>query len=812
MAKFKGMVWNSKSIIRVNVILPTQLGNFDKTFFLSFGKNILMRRIFRYVGPIVIVIGLSSCNFLLSGVITWTGSGTNDHWANPNNWMPVRLPTANDSIYNNYTHVIKITNGVAAEGKYFNHIGELVIEVGGSLTLEELNSKGDLTNKGTITVNNSPKYGIFHSSQTTQSELFINEGEIYIDNAAWAGLFIRFDQTFTNKPGGFIEITNSGQENLLVEGTLQNIGTIRMDGSLTGLGLKVDSENVADPAFLSNDACAKIVVTDQIEIGEGSITNYGFFKQNYDGNNVMGVEQFINYGFLEDIQMSFSIGKINHIGIWLTKLEFVQPKAGDSIKIYDNYFNIPYTSNLSDVYNDRNLTSLAGTLDFATGMWFPNGSAAGDSTFYMEATTVSGSCIDTVRFDTDLKVLDVNYWKGGTGSWQLGINWSKTTVPVATDIVGIFDPDAVVTMPISYTAVGQTLFLEGQLTVTAGSNLNIQGSGSETGIDINYQGKLINNGTVNLTNLFIGAYLNGGQFTNNQNIVCTGNDICFYLLQDQSTSGTLENHGSITSNKGNVVTGFRSRVFNYGDITANIGSANYGINGDTLYNRGNIIIEGIGTATGRGINGVVFNDVDGSITTNQLYVGMDIEGVNGGDLTADNTDSGFINGNDFTNKSGGTITVSNATTGITAYGGILLNESGGTISSTGCETGMYIIRDFENRGEVDILNCSQVGILAVHKIDNLGSGSINISHSGSHGITLLGQFTALVNSDQAMITISQAAGYGILVEGADLFNTGSAKIFIDPSGLDQLHLKPYTYFTTTYNAALTNEGYIWLRQ
>jgi len=747
---------------------------------------------------------------------TWTGNGTNDLWNNANNWAPVGVPMPGDSLFTFYTDYIKIPNGVDAEAKYFLLIGELIIESGGSLTIVNgsLEARGPITNKGVINISNSPKYGLGHSSQQSQNEVFINEGEIYIDNSALEGLFIRYDQTFTNRSGALIEVTNSGNENIRLQGTLQNVGTIRVNGSGTQIGMLIDSEDNTDPAFLSNDACSKITVRDQIVVQEGSVTNFGFFNQNYDGTNNIALAKFINLGFLEDIQKSFNVGHIDNNGIWLHKTTYPQFKTGNPIQIFDNHFSMPFTAGMSDVYNDRGLTSLAGTLDFETGIWTPNGNSALDSIFFVEASTISGGCLDTLRFDTGNKIIDVNYWTGGTGSWQFGLNWSKGSVPNSNENAGIFDVNAKVTMPLGYTADCKTLSINGQLTVILTSQLNIQGDTEGYGIDMK-MGKLINNGVINLNNNYFGVYLEAAELFNYGTINCINNDFNFYLVERSDVISLLANHGNIDSNSGQLCIINNCVVQNFGSIIANIGTASYGISGDSLFNRGNIEIQGTGTMSGRGVDSYVYNDVNGHLEVRQLEFGLKVEGINKGVILVENTGTGFDLSDDFENKSVGSITVNNSTIGVANSSGKFTNENGGIISIDQCEIGMKVnnsisIDVFENQGEIQIANSSLHGIQCLGNLENENSGTIDITSTASHAIVIQAPSGDFFNTDNAVLTITQANGHGIHILGADLVNSDNAQIIINPTIMNHILLEPYNFFTT-YNASLTNGAGILLR-
>ncbi len=118
----------------------------------------------------------------------WTGI-INDHWNEALNWIPIGIPTAIDSVRSGYFEDIIIPFGYDAVAKNVRCLGDLTIF--GTLTIDggKLNMLSDFTNYGTVTVTNSPDYGMcFSTAQVSDTSQVINHGALYVDNSSNEGI------------------------------------------------------------------------------------------------------------------------------------------------------------------------------------------------------------------------------------------------------------------------------------------------------------------------------------------------------------------------------------------------------------------------------------------------------------------------------------------------------------------------------------------------------------------------------------------------------------------------------------------------
>ena len=214
----------------------------------------------------------------------FTGA-VNDSWSEPNNWLPVGVPTAADSVFSGYGEGIVIPSGYNAVAKYvrllhdFNNYGTLTIEGG------KMDVFWNFNNYGTITILNSTA-DIALDLDPIQNipMVFNNYGEIYIDGATGDAIAQYTYNKFYNFQNGFISVKNyDGKGFRLVY--LKNYGRIRMeDSGITGFSLDVATDT------LINVACAKINNFNNWEVLAGLVENDGIIRHNSSGTNVFATD------------------------------------------------------------------------------------------------------------------------------------------------------------------------------------------------------------------------------------------------------------------------------------------------------------------------------------------------------------------------------------------------------------------------------------------------------------------------------------------------------------------------------------------
>ncbi len=748
--------------------------------------------------------------------IRWTAGNTlGADWNTPTNWDLLRVPIASDTVIGGYGDWINITQGYTAECLYLKILSTLNISVGGKLWVKDgqFDALGNINNYGSIKVTNSPEEGMIFATQASDVE-FNNHGEIYIDQSVKEGFFIKFDQVFTNHPGGFIEVTNATLESFRVEGIFNNSGLIHLGtgGNGVALSMHMSPSTSTAQSEINNLSCGKMVVLEKFEIIDGIFINDGFFRQNYNGlNDLQAVASTVeNYGIVEDIQGSFDYSDFDVQTIWLRPVENLEVNTGEPTLPMIN--NFPSSTTYSDVYTDHSLNTHAGTYDGLTNTWIPNANANGLSTFFLEITQTGGSCLDTVRFDLVNPVIETTYWIGGNGNWQNGSKWSTGIVPTASDFAGIYGSTDEVFIPIGTDAFAKYLDISGQLTIQILSSLTVNAAGSLRGIYV-LKGTLINNGILNVGNCIIGVDLLNSTLTNNNTINCTNSNICVEIDQNAGLLGFLTNNGTISNNNGDLINGDESEILNTGTMSGMLPIV-YGIFGENFTNEGIIKIEGDGS-NGTGFFGTITNGATGSIVVEKLEIGLEIEGGNQGTILAENCDTGIEFSDNFENFSGGEMNVTDSNTGVLLKDGNVENKAGATISIL--RSGNYGLRIPEpfvsagyliNDGLIEIDTTAGIGILSSNDITNQGTGIINVSNSGGDGFHSLTEHAILLNKNQGMINIINSGGNSLTQEGGTFTNEGNGQIIFNNSGLLDVLIKNYESSPFIYHSTFTNNSLI----
>ena len=743
--------------------------------------------------------------------ITWlTNSAINEDWSEPLNWDLGRIPISTDSVMTFYADHIALPNNYIAEINYMFLIGNLTIPANSELifTDGQFDALGTLNNYGTIRVNNSPAEGIVCSTQAA-NQPFNNFGKIYIDSSASKGLVISSNQVITNAEGGLIEITNSGGTNLVlgfpfINGILINSGMLRMKDAGNGIGMQIDH----DLSELNNLACGKVILFDQLTMSAGTFDNSGFFKQDFDGDNDMGVLAVTavnNNGVLEDQYAAFQNADFDIQALWIKLYENKQFKTGEKVEIFT--VGAPTGINTGDIFTDKLLTQNAGTYNLNTNIWIPNQTANGNTKFFIETSQQSNTCSDTVRFDLEFPILAVNYWIGGLGTWQTPTKWSLGTVPSANDIVAIYDAADHVTIS-NYTAEAKKIFLAGQITNKVTGILNVGGVAGEIGMEVD-EGVIINNGEIYVYQSALGMDIDNGSLTNNNLIKCTNTFTCVEVASFSGGLASMTNTGTIENTSGKLIHSNETIVNNSGSLIG-YNPLYESINSHEMHNSGMIVLEGIGMNTG--FSGSINNMNSGVLTLKNLAIGGKLRGENEGVIFAELCDNGVQVDGTLTNKNGGQITAMNNATGLYIAEGLLTNNAGGTITlSNNTQYGLHIkspaifqSTDMVNEGLVSIQETTGVGIYNGSDIINQENGIIRVTESTSHGVHLFQTGAELENFDQGIIDIKNSDGHGIFNEGANIQNRDEAIIEIDSAGMSAIYFGAYFNGFGTLYGVMTN--------
>ncbi len=727
------------------------------------------------IQPFIIGILFSGLNPAFSLDRVWTNVIGDNLWSEPSNWIPIGTPQSGDSVNTTYGDVLIIPANYSASIKYLKLLGNLTIEENATLTFNDgqFNCNGPTVNKGTIYINDSPTIGLIHSSFQSNSRPFTNEGSIFIENSAEEGLWIRFDQTFTNATGALIEISNSADANIELQGVFSNRGTLIAKQSTSNIALLMEHEE----SSLINLECAKVSLKDEIIASDGLISNFAFFQQNFDGVNDIEDDLFINYVALEDRFGSFEDADVSNLGVWVSPFE--DPvMEGEPTAIFKNAF--PLDVEISNVYLERDLLTAAGTYDDETNLWVPSGAAAGNTSFYIEIHDVDGSCSDTLRFDLLTGVEEVNYWLGGSGSWQFGFNWSKASVPSPSDKVGIFNDEDEVNIPTSYFATAKNIVLKGKLTIGLLATLKVDPPQNEIAVDIK-EGELLNRGKLELLGAATGVDSEKSLITNHNNISCEGTGTCIALRSIINDGSLFINNGVVDSDSSVMISSTKSLTKNYGSINSTVTSYAVAISGDTIYNEGDINLKGFSNQSGIGIDGLLINAQAGELNISKFDIGFFGKGENEGNIFIDSCEIGLsTNVGGFANM--GEMNIRQCQEGIKCNSAQFINEDGSELYLRKNQTGINItlIGDFYNTGLVDIDSTFTNGIHCIGDFFIQLDGRVKINNSLNHGF-----FMSTIN--------------------ADLFMFDNARLSIENSSWDHINLE------NNCNALLTGNAVIWLQ-
>jgi len=732
---------------------------------------------------LIVVLGLLvSLSFINSaqGIQrVWTNVSGNNLWDDSINWIPIGVPSSLDTVITSYSDVLTIPSNYTASIAHIRHLGNLTIEFDAILNITggDFDCNGEVDNFGTIHVLDSPEYGFRQSSYQSNSRPVTNEGTIIVENSAWAGLWIRYDQTFTNKPGAQLEIINSGAESIELLGTLSNQGIIKAYDSGVDIGLLME-----DPeSNLINLKCAKLDIKDQIKINNGMLSNFGYLLQNYDGINEIDNNLVINYGSIEDIFESFQYNDVNNLGLCLHPFgESVG--EGQPIHLFDS--QMPSDAIVSNVFTERALINSAGTYDYSTNIWIPNSQAVGDSIFFVELTQDNGNCMDTLKFLTANKVESVNYWIGNTGNWQFGFNWNFGTVPTSSERVAIYNATDTVNVPIGYDAVVKDMILKGKMTIQVGGKLSILNPEKDHGI-LMEEAELINNGTLKINNAQNGISAYASTIINNNNFDFSGNDIGILLTRIELVGSTMSNHGTIQSDSSSVYYSFRSVVYNYGAINAITADLTPPVLwGDSLHNYGTINLVGNGMGSSQGIGSSIYNSASGVINVQKYERGIESSTFNEGAIYVDSCAVGISPSvHDITNQSGGLLRATNCLEGFDSRQFDFYNEVGGKMESSVNEIGLIvgISGQLINKGIVEIDSSSVLGIDLRSNLICEQNSIFEINNVDGIGVQFDSSNSNLNLVDNAQFQINNTTSENIKLEEGNISMDDNSKLKLDNS-------------------------------
>jgi len=362
---------------------------------------------------------------------------------------------------------------------------------------------------------------------------------------------------------------------------------------------------------------------------------------------------------------------------------------------------------------------------------------------------------------TLLNAATISWDNGGDGmTWSDATNWTGDVLPTASDDVEIDGYTVIITS--STTVQRIYLFGSGHLTINTGVTLTVDGyTGNDEGFEVNNSATVVNDGTVNVTNILGGTGADGiyvrGLFNNNGVISIDGiGQHGLYaqrghFINNVGGTVTITNTGQVNGDGDGIYTddssGILGKVTNYGTITVNATSGDDGIyvnDGTSFDNHG--VISLVGTSTSD--NGIRMDD--SGIFNNMAGATFNVDGFNDDQLYVDNTGAIFNNS--------GTITLT---------------------GSDGDDAGLYVIDDgtFVNMvgGVVNINSSLQFGIQLDANIGSNSSNAAEIINNGTMTVTSsvndglrLQEGGLFTNTSSGVLNIVTAGDEGIIFE-----NTGT---------------------------------------
>ncbi len=317
----------------------------------------------------------------------------------------------------------------------------------------------------------------------------------------------------------------------------------------------------------------------------------------YDLNAIGNYFEYLDVGHLEDLLfLSFSIGRRAFVDLSLNSNLItlnIECLATTTIDLTNSHYllNSLYVGAFSNC-----CIMVDDVMDFETRF----------------SETAPG-----VTFNEDcVSCNQVNFWRGGAGSWSNRYNWSFERVPIPCDDVDINGPYADVIVPGGFQAIAASLALHHGSRISIHSNATLQINANpsiftRSGLYVHGDGHVMNNGSIDIVNANqYGIHLGAGNMTNNGSISITN-----YGITTDEPSGLHINGGSAATNNGQInITGTVIKPDNNGIRIANNASMHNTVSGT-------ISIHDISGLQADGVDnlGVLVND--GSIEVDSVAEG-----------------------------------------------------------------------------------------------------------------------------------------------------------------------------------------------
>ena len=364
--------------------------------------------------------------------------------------------------------------------------------------------------------------------------------------------------------------------------------------------------------------------------------------------------------------------------------------------------------------------------------------------------------------------------EGAAEDWSDPLNWDTDALPTSINDVDLNGQSVF----LNFNTQVQRILVDGSavFTVEAGVTLTIDGfAGNDQGLEIQTSAELINEGTINISNITGGTsaqgFYNKGTSTNigTINVENTGSHGVYVV------AGTCTNQGTIT------VTGVGGDDSSADNVY--VDDANSGSLLGTLNNEGTITV----TST-TGDEGVFVND--NSTLNNTGTITITKVGPNG-DEALQVEDGGIFN-----NNAGGIITINSAQdNGIVAKNsGEFNNNAGGIINIDAVDNDQILVDDngtnFNNFGTINLTNSIDVGLYVKGgTYTNMATGSLTITDATDHSVYLQESTAIMNNFGTITANGGGSSSDGLRINsGGTVNNNSGAFLYFNNTGEDAIQI------------------------
>ncbi len=386
-------------------------------------------------------------------------------------------------------------NGIRTLSGSFNNSGMISINNTTGAAFTNINASCTNIAAAVIEIGNVggiSGYGIRNRS------IFINSGNIDINNVGLTGILCELTSDFTHFPGGQIDVVNSTQHGVWNKG-----GSFTNNGSFYIANSGPTYAGFLNDADAMNDGCAIMYMNDNVK-NNSTLTNDGLWVLTTSKPSTSS-GTFTNNGILEDIENTIPSSQVINNELIIAKTILTTPAT-----VIPNAFDLGAgsTFNIIGVYTDFSFTTLAGTYvnnDF-TPMPALN---YGLQSFALQIEDPTNGCFRSVQWRVDNQVCPSSssadkIWIGDTNMyWTDPSNWCPSGAPTTGDWVDLgVDATVMYNEWIDITLSQLDMASGTTFTVMQSRQLHIDGAlgNNQSSLLLNDGGNIINEGTILIEN------------------------------------------------------------------------------------------------------------------------------------------------------------------------------------------------------------------------------------------------------------------------------------------------------------------------